>query len=60
MVVVAAEIVHHHDVAGRQRRDELRLTVGKKQLAVHRAVDHKRSGPAGRNAPTKDVLCQCP
>ena len=37
---------------------ELRLTVGKEQLAVYRAVDHKRSGPAGRNAPTKDVLCQ--
>lgn len=46
--VMAAEIVHHHDVAGCQRRGELLLNVGKEQLAVHRAVDHQRSGQAGR------------
>ena len=46
--VVATEIVQHHDVAGRQRRDELLLDVRQEQLAVHRAVDHQRSGQAGR------------
>ena len=47
-VGVAAEIVHHHEVAGRQRRDELLWDVRQEQLAVQRAVDHQRSGPAGR------------
>ena len=31
---VAAEVVHHHDVAGRQRRGELLWDVRQKQLAV--------------------------
>ena len=36
---VAAEVVHYHDIAGREGGDEDALDIGSEDLAVHWAVD---------------------
>jgi len=42
--LVGAEIVHHHDVAGRERGEQDFGDVGEKPFAVHRAVQRHRRG----------------
>lgn len=39
LAFVAAEVVHHHHVAGRERRDQDALDIGAEDVAVHRAVE---------------------
>jgi hypothetical protein len=45
--LVGAEIVHHDDVAWRERRHEDLLDIGHKRIAVHRAVNDSGCGQRG-------------
>lgn len=51
VVLVGGQIVHHHDVAWLQGRDQASLQVDAKDLAIHRLVDDKGSGDS--------VVAQC-
>ncbi len=44
--LVGRQVVHHHDVAGLQRRRQHMADIGVKCIAVHRPVDHHRRGHA--------------
>lgn len=40
LALVAAEVVHHHDVTGRERRNEDALDIGAEDVAVDRAIEY--------------------
>jgi hypothetical protein len=42
--LVGWKIVHHDDLAGRQRRPQALFEIGEEDFAVHWGVDHERSG----------------
>lgn len=42
--LVGGQVVHHHDIAGRQRRNQAFVELNLKDFAVHRAVDDERRG----------------
>ena len=46
--LVGRQVVHHHDVAGPQRRDQDLLDIGEEGRAVHGAVQGHRRGHAGQ------------
>ena len=62
LALVAAEIVHDDDVAGRERRDEELLDPGGEDLAVDRPVEHAgrvdpvvaQRGEEGQRAPAAE------
>jgi hypothetical protein len=40
------EIVHHDDLAGRERRNQALFEIDEENFTVHRDVDRERSGDA--------------
>lgn len=44
LAFVAAQIVEHDDIAGRQRREQGLLDIGPERFAIDRLVEHDRSG----------------
>ena len=43
---MGAQVIHHDDVAGLERRDEDLVEVGEKTVPVHRPVEEPRRGQA--------------
>ena len=48
---MAAEIVHHHNVAGRERRNENLINIGLEPYAVDRTIEGQRRYEPGQAKP---------
>ena len=45
--VMGGQVIHHHDVAGLERRDQDLIEIGQKRVTIHRPIEQAWRGESG-------------